>query len=502
MNSGEVIMKRIAFLLAALVLTTALFTGCSKPSDSEDETTTLPGADDITEEPTDSGTTAPYSVEDSLPELDFGGLEVSFLNWQEALCPEFGAENSGDIISNAVYTRNITTEERLKIKLVFNDTAGNNENMNNYIQTAANDIMSGSAQYDIFASYSMCGATLAINGYTLDLLTQEYLDFEKPWWPENLIGQATINNKLYFCSGDISTNMLYYMFVMFFNRDTINARGLENPYELVESGKWTVDKMIEMTQGMYEDKNQKGARDEEDNYGVRAVTNVWTDSFFFASGLSTIEQDSNGRLVISDTWCSEKSQNLLTKLCAYFANGDGFLGSGNASRTQFTGGNSLFIIDSAGSAKDHYAQSSVNFGVVPVPKYDEEQEKYYTILGFTYTMYSLSKAASDKSAAAATIECLASEGYRTTTPAIFEQAFKYKYSTGEENIVMWDIIKNSVSFDLGRIFTTSMNKLTYSLFRNALTNNQADKWFSTFAQNEKALNTYLEAIMKSFESGN
>ncbi len=117
-------------------------------------------------------------------------------------------------------------------------------------------------------------------------------------------------------------------------------------------------------------------------------------------------------------------------------------------------------------------------------------------------MYSLSKAASDKSAAAATIECLASEGYRTTTPAIFEQAFKYKYSTGEENIVMWDIIKNSVSFDLGRIFTTSMNKLTYSLFRNALTNNQADKWFSTFAQNEKALNTYLEAIMKSFESGN
>ncbi|MGI6753257.1 MAG: hypothetical protein ACOX31_03010 [Eubacteriales bacterium] len=65
---------------------------------------------------------------------------------------------------------------------------------------------------------------------------------------------------------------------------------------------------------------------------------------------------------------------------------------------------------------------------------------------------------------------------------------------------MWDIIKSSVSFDLGRIFATSMGKLTYSLFRNALTNNQASSWFSTFAANEKALNAYLKTIMQSFES--
>ena len=126
------------------------------------------------------------------------------------------------------------------------------------------------------------------------------------------------------------------MFVMFFNRDTVDARGLENPYELVGSGKWTIDKMIKLTAGMYEDKNGNGARDEADGFGVVAVTNVWSDSFFFASGLSTIEQDGGGRLVISDTWCSEKSQTLLTKLCAYFADGDGFLGA--ARRRAITSG--------------------------------------------------------------------------------------------------------------------------------------------------------------------
>ena len=492
-------MRRISFLLALLILVVTAFAGCREPADTEKETTT-PSPVGTTEAPPESEeSTEPYSVTDSLPELDFGGQTISILNWKEALCPEFGAEITGDIIGDAVYTRNSTTQDRLGVKLLFNDIAGNNANMENYIQTAAADIMSGAAQYDIFASYSMCGATLATNGYTLDLLSQEHLDFEKPWWPENLIGQATINNKLYFCSGDISTNLLYSMFVMFFNRDTVDARGLENPYELVGSGKWTIDKMIKLTAGMYEDKNGNGARDEADGFGVVAVTNVWSDSFFFASGLSTIEQDGGGRLVISDTWCSEKSQTLLTKLCAYFADGDGFLGSGASSRNYFRSGNSLIIIDSAGSAKDEYTSSSVNFGVVPVPKYDELQESIIQHLGLHIPCTRCQRRHPMQTPPPQHLSALP-RGYRTTTPEIFEKAFKYKYSSGEENIAMWDIIKSSVSFDLGRIFATSMGKLTYSLFRNALTNNQASSWFSTFAANEKALNAYLKTIMQSFES--
>lgn len=493
-------MKKISVLLAALLLLTTVLAACGNQSEDANETT--PGTAGTTAE-TVAGTTAPYSVEDSLPgDLDFKGQNISLLNWKEALCPEFDAEISGDIIEDAVYTRNTTTQDRLGVTLVFNGIAGNNSNMESYVKTVEADILSGGKQYDIFASYSMCGATMAINGYTADLLSEEYLDFTKPWWPENLTGQATINGKLYFASGDISTNMLYYMFVMFFNRSMINDRGLEDPYALVESGKWTVDKMIELTAGMYEDLNGSNSRDAADKFGVVAVTNVWTDPFFFAAGLSTVEQDKDGKLIISDTWCSEKSQNLLTKLCAYFSFNDGFIGTDTTSRAAFTGSRCLFIIDSAGSAKDEYAASDVSYGVVPVPKYDEVQENYYTTLGFTYTMYSISKMTANGAASAAVLECLASEAYRTTTPEIFEKAFKYKYSSGEENVVMWDIIKNAVSFDLGRIFTSSMGKLTYSLFRNALSKNQADSWFSTFAANESALDGYIKVIMKAFEAKN
>ena len=156
-------MRRISFLLALLILVVTAFAGCREPADTEKETTT-PSPVGTTEAPPESEeSTEPYSVTNSLPELDFGGQTISILNWKEALCPEFGAEITGDIIGDAVYTRNSTTQDRLGVKL-YSTTSPETTRTWKTISDSSADIMSGAAQYDIFASYSMCGATLATNG--------------------------------------------------------------------------------------------------------------------------------------------------------------------------------------------------------------------------------------------------------------------------------------------------------------------------------------------------
>ena len=58
--------------------------------------------------------------------------------------------------------------------------------------------MAGDGANDIVAGYSMCGATLANSRLLLDLMELDYLDFEKPWWPDSLIKEATCGGKLYF----------------------------------------------------------------------------------------------------------------------------------------------------------------------------------------------------------------------------------------------------------------------------------------------------------------
>ncbi len=115
-------------------------------------------------------------------------------------------------------------------------------------------------------------------------------------------------------------------------------------------------------------------------------------------------------------------------------------------------------------------------------------------------MYSISFATQKANTASAVLECYASESYRKVTPAVFEISFKYKYSSGSDDVVMWDIVRESVSFELGRIFTTSLNNLSYSLFRNAVKNNAAASWTTNFKVNRKVLEKLIESIQGTMDS--
>jgi len=347
----------------------------------------------------------------------------------------------------------------------------------------------------------MTAATLALRGCTQNLLVLDYLNFEKPWWPDSLINQSTISDKLYFCSGDISCNLLYMMYTVYFNKDLVTEYNLENPYELVYDNRWTVDKLIELSTDLYRDLNGNGVADQGDRFGL-VTRAIFYDSFFWGSGLTEIEKDASGNLVISENWDSEKTLYLLEKLCPFFhESGDTFTATDGAGLYNIFGsGNSLFALTEAQYSIKGFAASGVNYGVVPVPKYDSEQKNHVTILSFPYTMYSISFATQKANMASAVLECYASESYRKVTPAVFEISFKYKYSSGSDDVVMWDIVRESVSFELGRIFTTSLNNLSYSLFRNAVINNAAASWTTNFKVNRRVLEKLIENIQGTMDS--
>ena len=127
-------------------------------------------------------------------------------------------------------------------------------------------------------------ATLALRECTYNLLDPEieYLNFDNPWWPESLIETVTIDDKLYFASGDISTNLIYMMHGMFFNKDMMDRFSMEYPYELVLEGKWTLDKMLDMTKDVYIDLNDNN-KDKNDQFGLLAHRDSMKDLFPLAA---------------------------------------------------------------------------------------------------------------------------------------------------------------------------------------------------------------------------
>lgn len=485
-------MKRTLALVLVLIMLAATLIACANtPSDSTETTPTTTSQSGGNDQPDTTPAAGETTYEsDGLPsEINFGKT-VSILCWNSEQ-PEFDvSDQTGDIVSDSIYLKNLNTETRLGITLNFVSQTGDFNNQKTWIATAESSIKSG-GEYDIFAGYSMTGATIAVRGFALNMMEQEYLDFDKPWWPESLIKQAKINDKLYFASGDISPNLLHFMYAVFFNKQLITDNNLENPYELVESGKWTYSKLIEMSTGLADDRNGDGVKDVDDAYGFCTAA-IHYDAFFTGAGLETVVKDGDDKLVLSPSFNSEKTLKLLEDITSFMYNtDDAYHGSTGA---LFSKGNTLFTMDRSYMALLRKDELTFEYGIIPVPKYDEEQADYVTCVGFPYTMYEISIATKNPDVAAATLECLCSEGYRTVTPMLFETSMKLKYSSDNEASRMYDIIREGVSIDMGRLFCTELQNFSYSLFRNICENKTP---VSTWASSYKAASKIMEKALSN-----
>ena len=345
----------------------------------------------------------------------------------------------------------------------------------------------------------MTGAPLMCEGIAQDLTQYEVIDFDKPWWPASLISKARIKDGIYFASGDISTNFLYMMYCCTFNKDlftSIHVQDCKVLYDLVDNQQWTLDKLIEYSTGVYLDSDGDTVLGTGDRVGFFLCGEVHYDAFYTGCDLYTVVPAEDGSVQLSDDLFSEKTQNVLDKLCAFMhSSGDAYLSTTNI----FTTNQAIFTIDRAQITTKKLINATFTYGMLPVPKYNAEQDDYYTCMAFPFTTYVLSTAAANSEAAAATLELMAYHSYYSITPALFEEAMKIRYADASEDSRMFDIIRESVVIDLGRLLTTKLDNLSYSLFRNALAKNQAGSWSSMKNANSKVFNRKLSDINKELE---
>jgi ABC-type glycerol-3-phosphate transport system substrate-binding protein len=473
--------KLTAFILGCLFLISAL-TACA--GDNKTDDTTAPAA--ITTQAPDETTSNLDSkgyLKDSLPEISFGDTEFSILYWSDREHEEFVAtEQTGEAINDAIYARNASVETRAGVKLNFVGEPGNASNVAGFTNKVKAIIDGGQRDLDMIGTYSLSAGNLAVKGYLSDLRSMEYLDWEKPWWPDSLIEDATIKGKLFFASGDISANVIYMMYVTFFNRDMITDRSLPDPYALVQSNEWTIDKMFEMCEGIYEDSDGSGSPSLGDTYGQYAYT-LHLDIFACGSGMKVIDP-SGDELVISDDWKSEKMGQLAEKVAQFFHSNDRayLMTENNRVHQWFSAQKSLFWNDRCRNSAT-FKENEVPFGVIPNPKYDTDQEKFYTLLGNPISIYGIPCDIKDEKMSAYVLECYASESYRNISPALYEVNLKYRYTDDAISAEMYDIIRSSVVFDLGRIFATALNT-PYSRFQESVRDSKA--WSTILRANEKS----------------
>ena len=129
--------------------------GCHKQPDKPDTPASSGG------EQTESLYDADGYLNDQLPrDLNFDKEKVKLLYWSDVEMQEFEAEaqKDGELVNNAIFSRNKTVEDRLGVSLKWIPQVGSSTdfNFNKYTAEVEQDQLAGN-DFDIYATYSPGG---------------------------------------------------------------------------------------------------------------------------------------------------------------------------------------------------------------------------------------------------------------------------------------------------------------------------------------------------------
>ena len=436
-------------------------------------------------------------VSDNLPaDLDFGG--ETFRIWGREVDNvfydtewEFAEEINGEVFNDAMYNRELAVAGRLNINIEKTLTTTS-------FQNAYKAVKAGDDAFDLLFANAYDVAAHGLEGIYVNLAQFPYIDYDMPWWPDTIMKDVTINNKTYFVTGDITPSVLGFMNCIFFNKNIAADYDISGLYELVFSGKWTFDEYAKVAKGLYKDINGDGIVDEEDQFGL--TMSDYYDVYFSAFEIPITITEPDGSLSLA---LGEKFYTAYERLRDLSMSEDGLPQSiSNKGESVNYGNDVIFftqgkILFFGGLVRfSNYFRSMDNdYGILTVPKWDENQTGYHTTSHANYSLVSVPVSVPETrhDIVGAVMEALASEGYRTTTPAYFDSTLKNKFSRDEESLKVLDILKTGLEFQPVMIYYKNMGDILH-LFRYACyPQAQYDNMVSFYEKNSP---TFQKAIDK------
>ncbi|MGM9652650.1 MAG: extracellular solute-binding protein [Eubacteriales bacterium] len=486
--------QRILSLLLAALTASAVLTSCAGGGNQDSK-------DTGTSAPSDSGTqtTEPETTADptALPDTNLDGYKfVAFVRgaaengyWN---CVDIYMEDyTGDVLVDSVRDRNIEIEQK------YNCTITQQESGKESLKEARNLITAGE-KFDAICVRATYCASLAADGSLLDLFTMPHMQLGEAWWDQNAVSDLSIANKLYFTTGDISISCADALQIPVFNKTVLEQQdGMEDPYELVRAGTWTTDKMMEMAVKVNKDSNGDGVMTKDDTWGYLAYP--WGALFlFFGSGETIVKKNADDIPELSVY--NDRSVGVVDLLYKVQGGGnpDVIGGDSKVQTPMMSEDRVLFTITSLATVRKQFRENvESDIGILPVPKYEEEQDRYYNLVVFqdTANMYCVPKTCGDTDKAGFLLEALAQGSTGTLREAYYDKVISYKALRDKDSLEMLEIILGTRTYDLASAFNWGGWNNYFTSFGNS---NGTNQFSSYYRKLESKTNTAIAETIQSF----
>ena len=414
-------------------------------------------------------------------------------------------ETTDQVINDAVRERNNIIFERYGVEIVAAYTANVNETLNN-------DVLAGTGDYDAAMPFMAACASLAQANalYNLaDARFEKYLDLSMPWWDQNATDSLSIDNKVFFTTGDISFMQKIVSVALTFNKQMMEDYYPDiNLYDVVKNGNWTFDELVRLSKGVTADDGD-GVFNYKDTWGL---SSSYADAtmYYLASGERLARKNANDipELAVGGTRSITVAQKVLQELqvpneWAIHAQEFGTSDIWVTSLDIFGENRALFRTSAFSAIKKLRQYTNADpFGVIPMPKFDTEQDSYYTPCSATMA-YGVVIPASAPSPefSAFMLEVMACEAKNYITKAYYDTVLKQRDMMDDESEAMLDdYIFNNVVYDLGLIYNFGGSANGVSSMFTTLMSTKSTDVTSTLESRRDAIITAIEEVVAKYQS--
>ncbi len=438
--------------LLILSMLTVAFSGCNKNEPPKPPVDSDVGDDDD------------HEIQYNVAPEDLGDFELDVLtvkSGQWNMHTAFAPDNmSGDRINDAVYDRNMAVEQAFNCIIVSHEDAEYYQGT----EKLSMDQLSGTNLYDTAYVEGSSVVSLITQGLLHNLYDVPELQLEQNWWSQLIKKEATIgSNKyatLYFMQSNLSLTAFDLTWCVYFNKSIHESHQLENLYDLVRDDKWTVEAMQTVARAVANMNGDESYAYKEGGRSVYGITTYWNGAKAMLDGCNVqfVISDSNDELAPNIQ--NERFMSLAQRLAQLFGEQGTFTYGGPSSDGTtpgnasdyikiFNANRALFCIAEVKSSVSDFSTFQGDFGILPLPKYEERQEGYRSWVNYLAPVLVIPQSTQGETLhkTALLLDALSFYSERDVLPEYYDKVLKGRGVKDPDSSAMLDLINETKTFD-------------------------------------------------------
>jgi hypothetical protein len=290
-------------------------------------------------------------------------------------------------------------------------------------------VESGQQYADAIVPTTASMAKLVSSGMLTNLVSLPYFDINAKYLDSQLTPAVTANHSAYALLGDVTMSVEDY-YCVFYNRDILSQMSERSPAEYFSSGEWLWSEFSRIALAA----SKTGYK----GYASTDSVQELTQTVFYSSGLALSTTGYGSAPTLSEDYAALDAVSRETNTV---------LAAGHTSKTgddavdDFIAGKTAFLIAKL-STSEALSQSSVKWGLAPLPRMTSDQPETYSPVSQTAESLCVPAGQKDSARTGMILSALCAASYGKITDAL-KKNYIYFNLTGNDDALMLDVIAGS-----------------------------------------------------------